>query len=419
MRTQEDKQSYDILVASYSAIREGVRTSSAGPVVPMLRYFSNNAGNVFLLEQNLPECDFLDPRIEWYKNGKLEGTFLFPRWLRWLFAIPTAKQDSNRTYLRLKLRDILSVIWAVVLFRKHVGHPEVMLGVECINALSLWFCRRIWGMKSKVVYYLFDYCEKRYPNRWVNNLYLWLDKMAAYKSDATWNISKVIELSRIKRGLDEDRMREQVTVNYGMFSDQLQFTDYDDCRKTVMVYAGGVDWWSGLDLIIDAMPKLVENCPEIVLKIMGRGAREKHYRQKVSDLGVEKHVVFGGYIAQPDEVFRQLSECSFALAVYSELGSPTEGLESTKKYGDVIKIRTYLACGLPIIVTDVPFSAREVREAGAGIMIDYNLEELVSAAEKLYKDPDFNSSCRSAARRLAERNMWERNYDKGMRAVLQ
>jgi glycosyltransferase involved in cell wall biosynthesis len=213
-------------------------------------------------------------------------------------------------------------------------------------------------------------------------------------------------------------MAKQFTVNYGMFPDQLLFTPYDKCERNVMVYAGGVSWWSGLDLVIDAMPELLESCPETVLKVIGRGDTLDACRERVRELGLEQHVVFDGYIADPEEVRKRLSPCAFALALYSDVGTPDPNLESTKKYGDVIKIRTYLACGLPIVVTDVPFSAREVRDRGAGIMVEYDKDAFVSAARQLLTDEGLNTRCRAAARKMAEENTWERNYDWGMAAAL-
>jgi len=400
----------NVFIASYSAVRDGIRTSSSGPVVPMLRYFAERSENLFLLEQNLPECDFVEPRLEWYKNGVLIETYWLPKVFKWIYGIPAGKQDSERTYIRFKIRDIISVWWGLCIAKKQTGAIDLAVGLECINALALHYFTRWIGVGGRVAYYLFDYCERRYPSRLFNTFYLWLDKQAAYKSDATWNISKAIEISRVGRGLDQAKMARQITVNYGMYPDQLNFTGYEECRKKLLVYAGGVLWWSGLDLVIDAMPELIKRVPDAKLRIMGRGDREQYYRERLRELGIEDHVEFTGYVRDPEAVFSMLSECSAALAVYSEIGEPIPGLESTKKYGDVIKIRTYLACGLPVIATDVPFSAREVRDNGAGVLIGYDASEFVDAAQRLLVDSDFNKSCRAAAQRMAREKMWERIY---------
>jgi glycosyltransferase involved in cell wall biosynthesis len=66
-----------------------------------------------------------------------------------------------------------------------------------------------------------------------------------------------------------------------------------------------------------------------------------------------------------------------------------------------MKPKVYLACGLPIVVTRVPWISKRIEQKGAGIVIEYSKDELINAVWKLMSDNDFYLICRRRALELA------------------
>jgi len=67
-----------------------------------------------------------------------------------------------------------------------------------------------------------------------------------------------------------------------------------------------------------------------------------------------------------------------------------------------MKTREYLACGCPVITTSVPSTSDDVKKFAAGLVINFNRNELVGAILKLLTDDKFYRRCRENALRLAK-----------------
>jgi glycosyltransferase involved in cell wall biosynthesis len=76
------------------------------------------------------------------------------------------------------------------------------------------------------------------------------------------------------------------------------------------------------------------------------------------------------------------------------------------------KLYEYVAAGLPVLSSDVPVLAREVREHGVGTVADPADPVAVAAALRAVLEPEANASFRAAAERLAEEAVWEREREK-------
>ena len=65
---------------------------------------------------------------------------------------------------------------------------------------------------------------------------------------------------------------------------------------------------------------------------------------------LNEHIKFLGYL-EHDDLLRHLPFCGIALASYSD--DP----DSITYYADPTKPKGYLACGLPVVITNVPWIA--------------------------------------------------------------
>lgn len=349
-----------------------------------------------LLEQPLPSSECLLPTLEIYRGEKMILQREFPAALLdwWLPRDPR----PERTYLRLKIRDLLSCAYFSWIATRYSRKADLFIGVECLNAL--------WGAILKAfnrtactVYYLFDFSPRRYPSRIFNRFYLWLDKQAAYACAATWNISPAMEAARIELGYNREKMARQITVPYGLQFQVDRTEENPPGERITLVYAGGINRENGVMLLPGVIRRLTEIRPEVKLVVMGAGSMEDEFLLKIRELGIEEAVIWKGYLS-PDQVFRELARARIALAPYYPM-------ESTKRYGDVIKIKTYLAAGLPTITTGVPPISADIRLLSMGTVAPYDEDRWVTAINDLLNDPARYMLCRRRALEFVRGQTWE------------
>lgn len=111
-------------------------------------------------------------------------------------------------------------------------------------------------------------------------------------------------------------------------------------NRLVLLYVGRLISLKQIDLIIKILPDIIKNISKkIIFRIVGLGPQEKELKDLVKKLNLEDNVIFVG------EVDYENIEKEYQKAdVYVQL-SRAEGMSNT--------IMEAMACGLPVITTDV------------------------------------------------------------------
>jgi len=115
--------------------------------------------------------------------------------------------------------------------------------------------------------------------------------------------------------------------------------------KQVVIYIGVLTEYQGIGLLLEAVPLVIREAPQVKFLIVGY-PNEELYRQKAKKLGIEKWVHFTGKVPH-EELPRYLSLADVAV---SPKISTTEAN---------LKLFSYLAMGLPTVVFDNPVN-REI-----------------------------------------------------------
>ncbi|MBL7058367.1 glycosyltransferase [Patescibacteria group bacterium] len=396
-----------IFISSYTYIKDGIRTNGSGPVLPLINYFSTNkvANQTTVLEQPLPGSDYLTPIISIYKENDLKAKISSKITLT--LGKKTKSFNSNKTYFRLKVRDLLSNL--VLLPRAYRLNNKkkfnLFIGVESINAICGIIAKKL-GFVDTVIYYIFDWSPNRYPNPLVNKLYILLDKFATYYSDATWNITYAIADARLNiLKFNKDKMSPQIYVPYSPEFDEKYFYDVNSINTNLIIYAGGLIPENGVELLIDAFKLVVKQYPKAQLSCIGGGEQEDYLKEKVTTCKLEHAINFTGYLSDEEEILKLQSKGCIGVAPYPVM-------EGTRKaFGDVIKIRMYFLSALVTVTTSVPPVSKEIQEENLGLVTSNDTPEaLANSILELLTNKEKLLIYRHNVINKAKKSSWKHTY---------
>lgn len=398
----------NVLIATFSPWKDGVRSPTNGMVFPFIDYFSRHVGHFALLDQPHPGSDIVIPFAEVYEKGKLKNkvqSSIFVSWMRPLLSFGNAANTS----LTFKLRDLLSVVdFGLRSGKKY----DLFIGFESVNALSGIILRTL-GKVDTVVYYVSDFSPRRYKQKWFNDFYLFLDKLAATYSDATWNVSPAMAEARKKLGYNMSKISPQLYAPNAFFRPEIKHLPLSQVKPFSIVYAGSLGPENGPGLAIEAMPKILKKFPKTTLTIIGGGRKEveEGLKATIKKLKLEKSVNWRGFVPTNKEMLDIVRHHRISIAPYQAIPG------SVRWYADAVKIRTSMACGLPVITTQVPPMGREAEKNGAGIVVKDDVGQLADAVMKVFSNESLYKKMRENAIEFAKDNTWENSYTNALKSM--
>lgn len=309
------------------------------------------------------------------------------------------------------LKDLfLNVYW--VFCAK--GRWDLLVGVDNLNAFCGVWLRRF-GLVRRVVYYVIDYTPQRFANNILNNLYHWVDKFCVKNCDETWNLSPRMAEGREKyKGLKKELYHRQKTVPIGIWYGRIPRKDFWEIEKHTLVFMGHILKKQGIQSVLEAVPKIIREIPDFKFLIMGGGDYLPALKEKVRNLGIEKYVAFTGFIENHQEIEKMLSRSAVAVAMYERGGRET----NFTYFADPGKLKSYLAAGLPVLLTDVPYNAREIEREECGIVVDPNPESITQAVVALMRDEEKLRQYRKNALDYAKQFDWNSIFKENLARIL-
>jgi len=399
------KKVKNIFISTFTFIAQGKRSANSGPIVPLLNFFKNKVEKLYILEQPLPMSDFLDIQFSFFEKGKLQKIYK----KNFFFSnISQKAQKKIKTYFRLKLRDIRANLYFFIKNYKKIKKNkfDLFIGLECVNAICGIIFKKI-GLVDTVVYYIFDWTPYRYKNSLTNKLYLFLDKIATYYADYTWNITYKIEEAKINiLRWNSKKMSPQLYVPYSVDYDPKMVLPDSKIDTNLIIYCGGLIKNNGIFVLLDAFQKVIKNFPKAKLLFIGGYNEEKNLKRKIIQYRLTNNARVTGYLTDKNEILKLQSQGALGVAPYL---NTEEG--SNKAFGDVMKIRTYFVSGLVVITTNVPPVAKEIQEEKLGYVTQNDsAEEIAEAISFFLKNKELLFKYRKNVISKAKQSNWEKNY---------
>lgn len=306
----------------------------------------------------------------------------------------------------LYIKDLLyTLIWVIKYGRK----TDLLVGSGNLNAFAGLILKRL-GIVKKVVYYCIDYVPNRFKNKTLNNLYHWVDRVCAEKCDSTWNLSlRMIEGRQEKW---KQKFFHQQVVPHGSYTDQYtkSLISLNNFHKFEIVYMGTLLKKQGVQLVIKAFNRIIKKFPKARFLIIGSGEYKNNLEILTKKLGLEKHVIFTGYL-DDNETKEKIAKAHIAVAPYNKKE------DIFTYYADPGKVKYYLSLGIPLIITDVPSVAKDIAKEKCGLVINYDEKELTKAIEKYFSDFKFSIDYRRNALKYSEKFSWDKLYRKALKEI--
>ncbi|MDP3332926.1 MAG: glycosyltransferase [Methylococcaceae bacterium] len=227
---------------------------------------------------------------------------------------------------------------------------------------------------------------------------------ALQNATQVFSVSESLMRHVVELGADAEKIQR---IGNGVDTKKFHPVDKQEARQQlelpedakVLISVGGLVDRKGFHRVLDVLPALVKQYPNLIYLIVGgpspEGNISERLRQQVKDLDLVEHVRFLGSLPS-DQLKTPLSAADvFVLATANE-GWANVFLEA-------------MACGLPVITTDVGGNAEVVNDEALGAIVTFGdpqaLQEALSAAlEKTWDKTEIL--------KYAKANAWQQRVDK-------
>lgn len=332
----------------------------------LVLYLNNNKySNVLHIYHSFSDYSNRKSFCKWYQKGRLFEAQESADFIGWPEPI-------------IYLKELFfSVKW--ILQTKLVWNTYIGMDGLCTN-FGL-FIKTISKVKS-VVYWAIDFVPEKRFKQGINDTIYHLVNINGYKhADEMWDLSpRMAEARKKYLGINESVYKKRNIIPYGVWVDSIKRYTYENCQKNTLVFMGHLLEKQGVQLVLQAVPLIVSQNPKFTFKIIGGGQYEETIKQTIKRLGIEKYCIFMGKIADSRVMEEEIAKSAVAIAPY------IKSLDTWTYYADPGKVKTYLACGVPTLLTDLPWNAQEIAKYKCGIIIDETPESIAKWVRYLMHD---------------------------------
>lgn len=332
----------------------------------------NKRENVLHIYHDFSDAPGRQSHAVWYQRGSEFRSFHSADY-RWL--------PEPLVYVKEALFMIVTIVRTLKRWQCYIG----------MDGLCVWWgnALRGVGLVKRTVYWAIDFVpEKRFDTRFKNWIYHTINISGYRRSDEMWDLSPRMAEAREKYlNISQASYRFQRVVPYGLWWDRIKRYSYQKCEPTTLVFMGHLIEKQGVQCVIEALPELIRRIPGFRFKIIGEGAFRTALENLAREKGVLKCCEFYGKIPTNTQLEEEVARATVAIAPY------VKSLDTWTYYADPGKVKSYLACGVPVVLTELPWNASLIRDKECGLITTGSPEDIVEKVA-LLMDPERNSRFR-------------------------
>jgi len=152
-----------------------------------------------------------------------------------------------------------------------------------------------------------------------------------------------------------------------------------DPARRYLCFAGNLAAWQGGEVVLEAFARLARTRPDTVLLVVGDGLERSKLEARARRPGLRDRVIFTGRL--PYQRVPAYMRASVAGIGGGWWGGDRRVERRFRHSGSsALKVFSYLACGLPVVIPDFPDLAGLVRRAGCGLVTQPDRVEDLAAA---------------------------------------
>ncbi|MFZ5454191.1 MAG: TIGR04063 family PEP-CTERM/XrtA system glycosyltransferase [Pseudomonadota bacterium] len=226
-----------------------------------------------------------------------------------------------------------------------------------------------------------------------------METRAVQQVDAVTTICEGLRRDLVARGVPESKITvipNAVDIDnfaFGVPGDDALRAELGLTGKRVLGFIGSFYAYEGLDLLLRALPAILQQAPDVALLLTGGGPQEENLKKMTQELGLQDHVKFTGRVPHA-QVQRYYSLVD--VLVYprhsmrlTDLVTPLKPLEA-------------MAQGLLLVASDVGGHKELIRDGETGM---------------LFRAGDADDLARSVLRLLSMQDRWPQLREAGRRYV--
>lgn len=166
----------------------------------------------------------------------------------------------------------------------------------------------------------------------------------------------------------------------------------------VVLALGRLVYKKGFEYLVRAMPRLLEQWPDLRVVIAGGGALEDELRGLARDLGVESHLLLPGSVPWEETVrYLNMADVFVVPSVHDQQGN-VDGLPNTALEA--------MACGKPLVASRVAGIPEVVRDGENGLLVgEKDPVQLAAAILQLLASPEMAARMGQANRNKLEQEL--------------
>jgi glycosyltransferase involved in cell wall biosynthesis len=301
-------------------------------------------------------------RLKAYKNDKINFVLSFP-----FFSNPIWKRFLNNIIKRNKInlvivRDLPMAITGIMVGKRY-NLPVIFDMAENYVAMvkNVWKYRKFKGFNILVRNPYFATIVEKFTLRWMDHILVVVEEAKQYI---------------VSKGIDPHKVTiVGNTPPLGVFRSHSSQTNQliDQIKnKYSVIYVGGVQMGRGIQLVLQAIPKVIKKIPNFLFVVVGDGYGTNILKNMVNTKNLQEYVLWVGWINHQN-IYDYIRASKIGIIPHFV----SEHTNSTVPN----KLFDYMGFGLPVIASDAAPLKRILEKEKCGLVYESgNAEDL---AEKL------------------------------------